>query len=86
MSLQHAPERTGQSDAMYEVVSLLREAERSNDGKGQPASPTEEEEADDGKSSHLLLLPRCLDCLLPLRVVLPPSIMINASKFTIKAL
>lgn len=38
----------GQSDAVYEVVSLQREAERSNDGRGQLASPTEEEEADEG--------------------------------------
>ncbi|XP_051929864.1 rab GTPase-activating protein 1-like isoform X2 [Hippocampus zosterae] len=50
---QHAPERTGQNDAMYEVVSLLREAERSNEGKGQPASPTEEEEADDDSDSEI---------------------------------
>ncbi|KAK1896867.1 Rab GTPase-activating protein 1-like [Dissostichus eleginoides] len=42
---QQAPERVGQSDAVYEVVSLQREAERSNEG--QLASPTEEEEADE---------------------------------------
>uniref|UniRef100_A0A8C9YYK2 RAB GTPase activating protein 1 like n=1 Tax=Sander lucioperca TaxID=283035 RepID=A0A8C9YYK2_SANLU len=30
---QQAPERVGQSDAMYEVVSLQREAERSNEGR-----------------------------------------------------
>lgn len=38
----------GQSDAVYEVVSLQREAERSNEGRGRLASPTEEEEADEG--------------------------------------
>ncbi|XP_037104526.1 rab GTPase-activating protein 1-like isoform X1 [Syngnathus acus] len=47
---QHASERTGQSDAMYEVVSLQREAERNNQGKGQLASPTEEDEAADDDS------------------------------------
>lgn len=42
-------ERVGQSEAMYEVVSLQREAERSNEERGRLASPTEEEEADEGK-------------------------------------
>ncbi|XP_061538922.1 rab GTPase-activating protein 1-like isoform X2 [Phycodurus eques] len=50
---QHAPERTGQSDAVYEVVSLQREAERSNEGKGQLTLPTEEEEADDDSDSEI---------------------------------
>lgn len=46
--LQQTPERVGQSEAVYEVVSLQREAERSNEERGRLASPTEEEEADEG--------------------------------------
>ena len=38
----------GQSDAVYEVVSLQREAERSSEEKGRLASPNEEEEVDEG--------------------------------------
>ncbi|XP_031159774.1 rab GTPase-activating protein 1-like isoform X1 [Sander lucioperca] len=48
---QQAPERVGQSDAMYEVVSLQREAERSNEGR--LASPTEEEEADEDSDREI---------------------------------
>ncbi|KAK2835315.1 hypothetical protein Q5P01_015799 [Channa striata] len=48
---QQAPERVGQSDAMYEVVSLQREAERNSEG--QLASPTEEEEADEDSDSEI---------------------------------
>ncbi|XP_039456556.1 rab GTPase-activating protein 1-like isoform X1 [Oreochromis aureus] len=48
-----APERGGQSDAMYEVVSLQREMERSNEEKGRLASPTEEEEADEDSDSEI---------------------------------
>ncbi|XP_049444993.1 rab GTPase-activating protein 1-like isoform X1 [Epinephelus fuscoguttatus] len=48
---QQAPERVGQSDAVYEVVSLQREAERSNEGR--LASPTEEEEADEDSDSEI---------------------------------
>lgn len=47
-SVQQTPERAGQSEAVYEVVSLQREAERSNEERGRLASPTEEEEADEG--------------------------------------
>lgn len=50
---QQAPERMGQSDAVYEVVSLQREAERSNEGRGRLASPTEEEEADEDSDSEI---------------------------------
>ncbi|XP_070765707.1 rab GTPase-activating protein 1-like isoform X3 [Enoplosus armatus] len=53
LKLRQAPERVGQSDAVYEVVSLQREAERSNEGRGQPASPTEEEEADEDSDSEI---------------------------------
>lgn len=38
----------GQSDAVYEVVSLQREAERCNEEKGHLTSHTEEEEAEEG--------------------------------------
>ncbi|XP_071398820.1 rab GTPase-activating protein 1-like isoform X2 [Centroberyx affinis] len=44
---QQGAERGGQSDAVYEVVSLQREAERSNGGRGRLASPAEEEEGDE---------------------------------------
>lgn len=61
MCIQQAPDRVGQSDAVYEVVSLQREAERSNEIRGRQASPTEEEEADEGMdlslSFSLLLSP-----------------------------
>uniref|UniRef100_A0AAQ6AKU2 Rab-GAP TBC domain-containing protein n=1 Tax=Amphiprion ocellaris TaxID=80972 RepID=A0AAQ6AKU2_AMPOC len=50
---QQAPERMGQSDAVYEVVSLQREAERSNEERGRLASPTEEEEADEDSDSEI---------------------------------
>lgn len=40
---------------MYEVVSLQREMERSNEEKGRLASPTEEEEADEGTEVSLFL-------------------------------
>ena len=46
MCVQQPAERVGQSEAVYEVVSLQREAER-NDG-GRFVSPNEEEEADEG--------------------------------------
>ncbi|XP_039983700.1 rab GTPase-activating protein 1-like isoform X3 [Xiphias gladius] len=50
---QQAPERVSQSDAVYEVVSLQREAERSNDGKGQLASSTEDEDPDEDSDSEI---------------------------------
>lgn len=43
----------GQSDAVYEVVSLQREAERSSEEKGRLASPNEEEEVDEGMDDSL---------------------------------
>lgn len=49
MCVQQAPDRVGQSEAVYEVVSLQREAERSNGGRERIVSPNEEEEADQGK-------------------------------------
>ncbi|XP_074524447.1 rab GTPase-activating protein 1-like isoform X2 [Halichoeres trimaculatus] len=51
LKLRQAPERQGQSDAVFEVVSLQREAERSNEG--QVSSPTEEEEADEDSDSEI---------------------------------
>ncbi|XP_068599147.1 rab GTPase-activating protein 1 isoform X2 [Brachionichthys hirsutus] len=45
---QQTPERVGQSDAMFEVVSLQREAER-----GRLASPTEEEDAEEDSDSEI---------------------------------
>uniref|UniRef100_A0A7N6B6I8 Rab-GAP TBC domain-containing protein n=1 Tax=Anabas testudineus TaxID=64144 RepID=A0A7N6B6I8_ANATE len=53
LKLRQAPERVGQSDAVYEVVSLQREAERNNEGRGRLASPTEEEEADEDSDSEI---------------------------------
>uniref|UniRef100_A0A7N8XCA0 RAB GTPase activating protein 1-like n=1 Tax=Mastacembelus armatus TaxID=205130 RepID=A0A7N8XCA0_9TELE len=50
---QQAPERVGQSDVMYEVVSLQREAERSNEESGRLSSPTEEEEGDEDSDSEI---------------------------------
>lgn len=46
--LQQTPERVGQGEAVYEVVSLQREAERSSQESGRLATPAEEEEADEG--------------------------------------
>nr|XP_040041315.1 rab GTPase-activating protein 1-like isoform X2 [Gasterosteus aculeatus aculeatus] len=51
LKLRQTPERLGQSDAVYEVVSLQREAERSNEGRLAP--PTEEEEADEDSDSEI---------------------------------
>uniref|UniRef100_A0A3B4U5A5 RAB GTPase activating protein 1 like n=1 Tax=Seriola dumerili TaxID=41447 RepID=A0A3B4U5A5_SERDU len=53
LKLRQAPERVGQSDAVYEVMSLQREAERSNEGRGRLTSPTEEEEADEDSDSEI---------------------------------
>ncbi|XP_005733247.1 rab GTPase-activating protein 1-like isoform X2 [Pundamilia nyererei] len=53
LRLRQASERGAQSDAMYEVVSLQREMERSNEEKGRLASPTEEEEADEDSDSEI---------------------------------
>uniref|UniRef100_A0A4W6CMP8 RAB GTPase activating protein 1 like n=1 Tax=Lates calcarifer TaxID=8187 RepID=A0A4W6CMP8_LATCA len=53
LKLRQAPDRVGQSDAVYEVVSLQREAERSNEIRGRQASPTEEEEADEDSDSEI---------------------------------
>uniref|UniRef100_A0A3Q3L922 RAB GTPase activating protein 1-like n=1 Tax=Mastacembelus armatus TaxID=205130 RepID=A0A3Q3L922_9TELE len=46
-------QRVGQSDVMYEVVSLQREAERSNEESGRLSSPTEEEEGDEDSDSEI---------------------------------
>uniref|UniRef100_H2RUQ0 RAB GTPase activating protein 1 like n=1 Tax=Takifugu rubripes TaxID=31033 RepID=H2RUQ0_TAKRU len=50
---QQTPERTGQSDAVYEVVSLQREAERCKEEKGHLTLPTEEEEAEEDSDSEI---------------------------------
>lgn len=52
MCVQQAPERMGQSDPVYEVVSLQREAERNNEGRLQ-LTPSEEEEPDEGVNNGL---------------------------------
>ncbi|KAF0041950.1 hypothetical protein F2P81_005482 [Scophthalmus maximus] len=51
LKLRQAPE--SQSDAVYEVISLQREAERSNEGSGRLGSRTEEEEADEDSDSEI---------------------------------
>lgn len=44
--IQQAPDRASQSDAVYEVISLQREADRKKEEL--LVSPNEEEEADEG--------------------------------------
>uniref|UniRef100_A0A4W5RU31 RAB GTPase activating protein 1 like n=1 Tax=Hucho hucho TaxID=62062 RepID=A0A4W5RU31_9TELE len=44
LKLKQGGEKGGQGDAMLEVVSLQRETERSNGGRGRLASPAEEED------------------------------------------
>uniref|UniRef100_A0A665T529 Rab GTPase-activating protein 1-like n=1 Tax=Echeneis naucrates TaxID=173247 RepID=A0A665T529_ECHNA len=54
LKLRHQiPEGVGQTDAVYEVISLQREAERSNKGVEQRPSPTEEEEPDEDSDSEI---------------------------------
>uniref|UniRef100_A0A673CC15 RAB GTPase activating protein 1 like n=1 Tax=Sphaeramia orbicularis TaxID=375764 RepID=A0A673CC15_9TELE len=50
---QQAPDRAGQSDAVYEVVSLLREAEKNSEGRGRLGSPPEEDEADEDSDNEI---------------------------------
>uniref|UniRef100_A0A8C5NGV8 Rab-GAP TBC domain-containing protein n=1 Tax=Gouania willdenowi TaxID=441366 RepID=A0A8C5NGV8_GOUWI len=50
---QQTPERVGQSEAVYEVASLQREAERKTEESGRLSSPTEEEEADEDSDSEI---------------------------------
>lgn len=54
--IQQTPERVGQSDAVYEVVSLQREAERCSEETGHLTSPTEEEEAEEGATCHCFFM------------------------------
>uniref|UniRef100_A0A8C7Y835 RAB GTPase activating protein 1 like n=1 Tax=Oryzias sinensis TaxID=183150 RepID=A0A8C7Y835_9TELE len=53
LRLKQAPDRGSQSDAVYEVISLQREADRKNEGKELPASPNEEEEADEDSDNEI---------------------------------
>uniref|UniRef100_A0A673YGT8 RAB GTPase activating protein 1 like n=1 Tax=Salmo trutta TaxID=8032 RepID=A0A673YGT8_SALTR len=46
-------QKGGQGDAMLEVVSLQRETERSNGGRGRLASPAEEEEPEEDSDSEI---------------------------------
>ncbi|XP_072294372.1 rab GTPase-activating protein 1-like isoform X1 [Eucyclogobius newberryi] len=50
---QQCPEKQGQSEALFEVVSLQREAERSSHDKLQPATPGEEEEQDEESDNEI---------------------------------
>uniref|UniRef100_A0A3B4BGZ4 Rab-GAP TBC domain-containing protein n=1 Tax=Periophthalmus magnuspinnatus TaxID=409849 RepID=A0A3B4BGZ4_9GOBI len=53
LKLRQSPEKQGQSDAVFEVVSLQREAERSGEDKLPPTSPTEEEEQDEESDNEI---------------------------------
>ncbi|XP_028301383.1 rab GTPase-activating protein 1-like isoform X2 [Gouania willdenowi] len=53
LKLRQTPERVGQSEAVYEVASLQREAERKTEESGRLSSPTEEEEADEDSDSEI---------------------------------
>ena len=48
-------EKGSQGDAVFEVVSLQRETERATGGRGRLASPTEEEEPEEGMDLSLCL-------------------------------
>jgi len=71
--IQQAPDRVGQSDAVYEVVSLQREAERKDEERGRLMSPNEEEEAEEGMGVLLFLsffFPRDACFLLSLTILI----------------
>ncbi|XP_076007501.1 rab GTPase-activating protein 1-like isoform X2 [Genypterus blacodes] len=53
LKLRQEPDTIGQSDTVYEVVSLQRETEWSNGRRGRLASPAEEEEADEDSDSEI---------------------------------
>uniref|UniRef100_A0A673YJ16 RAB GTPase activating protein 1 like n=1 Tax=Salmo trutta TaxID=8032 RepID=A0A673YJ16_SALTR len=53
LKLKQGSEKGGQGDAMLEVVSLQRETERSNGGRGRLASPAEEEEPEEDSDSEI---------------------------------
>ncbi|MEQ2175409.1 hypothetical protein GOODEAATRI_017698, partial [Goodea atripinnis] len=48
-----APDRVSQSDAVYEVVSLQREAERNSEERERVTSPNEEEEVNEDSDSEI---------------------------------
>ncbi|XP_035996871.1 rab GTPase-activating protein 1-like isoform X1 [Fundulus heteroclitus] len=50
---QQAPDRVSQSDAVYEVVSLQREAERNSEERERVTSPNEEEDVDEDSDSEI---------------------------------
>ncbi|KAJ8278739.1 hypothetical protein COCON_G00058050 [Conger conger] len=47
LKLKQGTEKDGQGDAMFEVVSLQRQAEKTNGARGRLTSPTEEEEQEE---------------------------------------
>uniref|UniRef100_A0A8C7CQF4 Rab GTPase-activating protein 1-like n=1 Tax=Oncorhynchus kisutch TaxID=8019 RepID=A0A8C7CQF4_ONCKI len=53
LKLKQGGGKGGQGDAMLEVVSLQRETERSNGGRGRLASPAEEEEPEEDSDSEI---------------------------------
>ncbi|KAJ7993233.1 hypothetical protein DPEC_G00270320 [Dallia pectoralis] len=53
LKLKQGAEKDGQGDSMLEVVSLQRETERNNLGRGRLASPAEEEEPDEDSDSEI---------------------------------
>ncbi|XP_015243355.1 PREDICTED: rab GTPase-activating protein 1-like isoform X1 [Cyprinodon variegatus] len=50
---QQAPDRVSQSDAVYEVVSLQREAERKSEERERVTSQNEEEDVDEDSDSEI---------------------------------
>ncbi|XP_061093421.1 rab GTPase-activating protein 1-like isoform X1 [Conger conger] len=53
LKLKQGTEKDGQGDAMFEVVSLQRQAEKTNGARGRLTSPTEEEEQEEDSDSEI---------------------------------